>query len=118
MKTRSGEFLERHEVEGAEQNIGAPVWLEFDKSFCNGCGWCTDVCPVSVFTIKMVNYFGRLQKKAEIKIDSCINCGNCLDVCKPKAIVDHSFNHLKEYLAKANGKWVEDPLLDNIDDYL
>jgi ferredoxin len=118
MITRSNEFLERYERQGAELDIGAPVWLEFDKSLCNGCGWCTDVCPESVFTLKMVNYFGRLRRKAEITIDSCINCGNCLDICKPKAIVDHSFNHIGEYLANKNGTGSVNSFLDNVDDYL
>ncbi len=114
----NNEFLVRYERVGAEQKIGTPVWLEFDKSLCNGCSWCVDVCPESVFSIKMVQYFGRLQKKAEVMIDSCINCGTCLDVCKPKALVDHSFNHIKEYLTKKTRKMKGNSFLDAIDDYL
>ena len=118
MITRSNEFLERYERQGAELDIGAPVWLELDKSLCNGCSWCVDVCPESVFSIKMIEYFGRLQKKVEVQIDSCINCGKCIDVCKPKSIVDHSFDHIKEYLSKKTGSWGNDSFLDKIDDYL
>lgn len=117
LTVRSNEFLERYEIPGAELDIGTPVWLDFDKSLCNGCGWCVDVCSESVFSIKMIQYYGRLKKKVEIKIESCINCGKCLDVCKPRAIVDHSFNHIKEYLAKKTGKWKDHSFLDNIDDY-
>ncbi|MHA2246002.1 MAG: 4Fe-4S dicluster domain-containing protein [Candidatus Hodarchaeales archaeon] len=94
MSTITDKFIKRFEFEGAELKVGAPVWIVFDFSLCSGCAWCIDVCPENVFKIKRE----KLEKKIIIKIKKCINCGNCIDVCKPRAIVDHSHNHLQEYL--------------------
>lgn len=94
MGINSDENIKRFELKGAELKVGAPVWIDFDISLCNGGGWCVDVCPENVFKIIMV----KSEKKIEIDINKCINCGNCIDVCRPKAIVDHSYNHINDYL--------------------
>lgn len=98
MGSKTDEFVERFELKGAELKVGAPVWIVFDFSLCSGCAWCIDVCPENVFKIKRV----KSRKKVKIKIKKCINCGNCIDVCKPRAIVDHSYNHLQEYLTNSS----------------
>lgn len=92
--------------------MGAPVWIDFDISRCTGTGWCIDVCPENVFKFNIM----KSEKKIEIDINRCINCGNCIDVCKPKAIVDHSYNHIQEYLTKE--ATILDDLLKSIDDSL
>ncbi len=63
---------------------------------CNGCGWCTEVCPV-----KVPNYhdMGLLSTGAislpfpqavplqyYLNKDHCINCGKCKMVCLPDAV--------------------------------
>lgn len=85
-------------MKDAKLKVGFPVWLSFAPSLCTGCAWCIDVCSHGVFRIKKTFHGNLIKKKVEIDITQCVNCGNCLDVCKPKAIINHSYNHIHTYL--------------------
>lgn len=53
--------------------------LNLDQSKCKGCGFCADVCPHQIFSIK--------DKKAYIaEKDSCMECGACALNCPFGAI--------------------------------
>ncbi len=44
---------------------------------CDGCGTCTDVCPVDAI---------KVNDKAKIDNDECIDCGACVDECPQEAL--------------------------------
>lgn len=50
-----------------------------DKTKCNGCGECVDVCPVSVFEMQS-------GKSEPINQDECLGCESCVEVCEQSAI--------------------------------
>ena len=90
----------RYELKDAEKSFGVDIWLDFNATLCTACGWCIDVCPERVFSLDLGNEEkdDTDRRKLTINIEGCLPCGNCLDVCKPKAIVDHSFKHIQEFL--------------------
>jgi len=48
-----------------------------DKTKCNGCGTCKDICPVDAIKIE--------NEKAVIS-DECVECGACVNQCLKEAI--------------------------------
>lgn len=61
------------------QYLKNTVTLKLDSSLCTGCGFCTVVCPHSVFEMK--------DRKARIiDINDCMECGACALNCQFGAI--------------------------------
>ena len=56
------------------------VTLKLDKSLCNGCGRCIEVCPHEIFAVHgdRVRILNR---------DRCIECGACSLNCPTGAIL-------------------------------
>ena len=59
-----------------------------NQEMCNGCGICTDECPVGVITLNEMD-------KAQIDEESCIRCAKCHDVC-PEEAVRHDSEKIPE----------------------
>lgn len=71
-----------------------------DKSSCDGCGRCIEICPQSAIKllvlsaedIKKLSWKGWLKmkikgkKRADINTDLCIACGLCMKQCHEVAI--------------------------------
>jgi ferredoxin len=54
---------------------------------CNGCGKCTEACPVEAMTLVSANDPTYPKKKlAKLNQDVCLGCGLCVRVCKPKSL--------------------------------
>jgi Fe-S-cluster-containing hydrogenase component 2 len=49
-----------------------------NQETCNGCGDCTDACPLDAIEIK--------DGKAAVDEDTCGDCGACVDVCPTESI--------------------------------
>jgi NAD-dependent dihydropyrimidine dehydrogenase PreA subunit len=62
-----------------QQYIKNVVTLKLNKDKCNGCGFCTMVCPHAVF--KITN-----KKASIIDKDACMECGACSVNCPVEAI--------------------------------
>ena len=50
-----------------------------DKSKCDGCSTCVNVCPQSVFKLEG-------EKSEPVNMSECINCLTCVENCPPQAI--------------------------------
>lgn len=56
-----------------------PVYI--DRSKCNGCGYCYDICPGDIYTFD--------KEKREVQVtygDECWHCGACVKDCPRDAI--------------------------------
>ena len=55
---------------------------------CNGCGRCSEICPVDCIEInKVAGENNRIVlEEFIIDLNKCIFCGNCVDFCEIKAI--------------------------------
>ena len=63
--------------------------LSLNKSLCNGCGLCAEICPKEAIKILPAEIAdGRLTKKPAIDFDlnSCILCGECAVLCPLNAL--------------------------------
>lgn len=49
-----------------------------NQETCNGCGDCTQSCPLDAITIE--------NEKAHVDPDVCSDCGACVDVCPTQSI--------------------------------
>ncbi len=55
---------------------------------CNGCGKCTNICPVEAMTLVSANDPRKPNKrKAKLDADVCLGCGVCVRVCPTKGIL-------------------------------
>lgn len=59
------------------------VRIEIDEELCNGCSFCVEFCPTSVF--KMVTVRGRQVARAT-RPDECWACNACMGQCAQHAI--------------------------------
>jgi len=48
-----------------------------DKSKCNGCGSCVEICPVEAI---------KIRKEKAVVSDDCVECGACVAQCPNGAI--------------------------------
>lgn len=63
--------------------------LRLNKSLCNGCGLCSEICPEQAVKEKTpLIVDGHLKKKPTIDfdLDSCILCGECVVLCPLNAL--------------------------------
>ena len=55
---------------------------------CNGCGKCTNICPVEAMTLVSANDPHKPNKrKAKLDEDVCLGCGVCVRVCPTKSLL-------------------------------
>jgi ferredoxin len=55
---------------------------EVDRSHCNGCGKCVDVCPVEAMALVSANDPARPRlKTARLEEELCLGCGVCVGAC-------------------------------------
>jgi NAD-dependent dihydropyrimidine dehydrogenase PreA subunit len=54
--------------------------VKIDKEKCNGCGPCSEACPVEAIKIE--------DNLAVCDEDTCIDCGACIDACPNEAIAE------------------------------
>ncbi len=55
---------------------------------CNGCGKCTNICPVEAMTLVSANDPRKPNKrKAKLNEDVCLGCGVCVRVCPTKGLL-------------------------------
>jgi len=66
-------------VAGAEKEYTVYL-IKVDSVKCNGCGECTEFCPVDVFEI-------REGKSFPARTQNCLGCGTCVVVCATEAII-------------------------------
>ena len=55
------------------------VEIKIDLSKCNGCGTCSDNCPVSVYVIEN-------EKSKTVNVSECLVCRACEVQCPNSAI--------------------------------
>lgn len=74
---------------------------------CNGCGDCTEVCPVEVYNkydagvgVRKAIYKPHPQVVPDVTIRDaghCIECGLCYDVCGPQAVLHNDEDFEREF---------------------
>lgn len=67
--------------------------LENKPKNCIKCGKCSEVCPVGIMPVMIMDNKDSLQ---ELKLDKCIDCGLCSYVCPAKIEVREILRSLKE----------------------
>ena len=75
--------------------------VNVNKSACDGCGACVEVCPKGVFELrtisqdlyKTLSWPGKLKvrikgntKSFEVHPEACVACGRCEELCHERAI--------------------------------
>lgn len=63
---------------------------------CIKCGKCSEVCPVGLMPVMIIDNKDRANK---LKIDKCIECGLCSYVCPAKIEVRELLRNIKEELS-------------------
>jgi ferredoxin len=56
-------------------NYVSPLQVVHDKAACNGCGSCSNLCPMGV----------KKEKSGFLSVTGCIKCGRCVRACKMTA---------------------------------
>jgi len=60
---------------------------------CIKCGKCSEVCPVGLMPVMIIDNYKRAKK---LKIDKCIECGLCSYICPAKIEVREILKKIKE----------------------
>ena len=60
---------------------------------CIKCGKCSEVCPVGLMPVMIID---NKEKASKLKVDKCINCGLCSYVCPAKIEVREILKSIKE----------------------
>lgn len=75
--------------------------VNINKSSCDGCGTCVEVCPQNVFELRTISQElykslslpGKLKvrikgntKSFEVHPEACVSCGRCEELCHERAI--------------------------------
>lgn len=67
--------------------------LNIKSKKCIKCGKCSEVCPVGLMPVAIID---NREKAKKLKIDKCINCGLCSYVCPSKIEVREILKSIKE----------------------
>lgn len=67
--------------------------LETKSEQCIKCGKCSEVCPVDLMPVMIID---NQDKSKKLKIDKCIECGLCSYVCPSKIEVRELLKSIKE----------------------
>lgn len=71
--------------------------IELTNYPCIKCGKCTNVCPVHLLPVMIMNNIGNEKKLKELMPQKCIECGLCSYICPSKIEV-------REYVRIAKGR--------------
>lgn len=71
--------------------------IELNSYPCIKCGKCTNVCPVHLLPVMIMNNIGNEKKLKELMPQRCIECGLCSYICPSKIEV-------REYVRIAKGR--------------
>lgn len=59
----------------------SPARIGFTRHLCNGCGECSQVCPVEEVLVPVLQDGAR-----QVVSGDCTRCGGCIDVCPTRAL--------------------------------
>ena len=61
--------------------------VEFNESYCKGCGLCVSVCPTKTLALSVDRLNEKGYRPAEAKYpEKCIGCANCAIMCPDSVI--------------------------------
>ena len=90
-----GPIVHNEEVVKDLENKGVHVIEDKEEisKQCIKCGKCSEVCPVDLMPVMIIDNKEKAQK---LKVDKCIECGLCSYVCPAKIEVREIIKSIKE----------------------